>query len=672
MPIFNRNRRGRAARSPADSAPTLHALEPRLLMAGNVLVAVAGNNLRLTGDRFDNQIAITQVGVDEFQIAGLNGTTIGGQPSITRRVSGQFTLVTGAGNDTVRITEAGFNRLTIDTGSGHDDVTLGDVDATRLTLAGGKGSDSLLDLGGNSLAFKISSFECEEYPDDVNDSFALVDSSRFFNEVLRNERAFTIDETESRRLITDYHITQDRRGRVSVRPVYTDIVTGFIADLLAEVSPDRQQIQIEARITQVSLDSVNQLGINTPIGMRYIDQPVLSTLFYQNTIVLPNGATFQPALSSRIEGPLASELSLIVRPTIVDDDESIDQDDLEVELDLLSTNLSANSQSLRSDRSQPRTDNYASELKLLAATGVTAEFAHLTRRLLNTGYSTSLDKDGNRVLDSFSSPFEVGSTVRVTPRVNVDEGKVDLDLDVSDSQLTKVQAKTIFTALGKQSLQLPVLDLVRSQNRVTLADGQTVVLGEVATPGSRLFRDNMQVLIDSTIVNVTQTPMVEIGINFNVISPSTDASRTIKTILASGGSSTFSAETRRFVITDLPSTFGVRGIGAMKTVIAPIITGWNYTANATGTSGSRINGTVTFTESILDEIDERPYGSPFGTQRIVIGSTRTDTVTNKVPVLSDLPILGNLFRNDRDTRVRTNLIVFVTARIISVETGIDR
>jgi len=194
----------------------------------------------------------------------------------------------------------------------------------------------------------------------------------------------------------------------------------------------------------------------------------------------------------------------------------------------------------------------------------------------------------------------------------------------------------------------------------------------VATPGSRLFRDNMQVLIDSTIVNVTQTPMVEIGINFNVISPSTDASRTIKTILASGGSSTFSAETRRFVITDLPSTFGVRGIGAMKTVIAPIITGWNYTANATGTSGSRINGTVTFTESILDEIDERPYGSPFGTQRIVIGSTRTDTVTNKVPVLSDLPILGNLFRNDRDTRVRTNLIVFVTARIISVETGIDR
>jgi len=43
----------------------------------------------------------------------------------------------------------------------------------------------------------------------------------------------------------------------------------------------------------------------------------------------------------------------------------------------------------------------------------------------------------------------------------------------------------------------------------------------------------------------------------------------------------------------------------------------------------------------------------------------TTTTLTKVPLLGDIPILGNLFRKKNDSIVRTNLLIFVTASIIS-------
>ena len=37
---------------------------------------------------------------------------------------------------------------------------------------------------------------------------------------------------------------------------------------------------------------------------------------------------------------------------------------------------------------------------------------------------------------------------------------------------------------------------------------------------------------------------------------------------------------------------------------------------------------------------------------------------DKVPVLGDVPVIGNLFRNKGDSRVRTNLMVFMRPTII--------
>jgi general secretion pathway protein D len=39
-------------------------------------------------------------------------------------------------------------------------------------------------------------------------------------------------------------------------------------------------------------------------------------------------------------------------------------------------------------------------------------------------------------------------------------------------------------------------------------------------------------------------------------------------------------------------------------------------------------------------------------------------VEDKVPILGDIPILGRLFQSEAENRIKSNLIIFVTAEII--------
>ena len=42
----------------------------------------------------------------------------------------------------------------------------------------------------------------------------------------------------------------------------------------------------------------------------------------------------------------------------------------------------------------------------------------------------------------------------------------------------------------------------------------------------------------------------------------------------------------------------------------------------------------------------------------------SETIT-KVPVLGDLPLIGNLFRQKEESATRKNLLIFITARILA-------
>jgi type II secretory pathway component GspD/PulD (secretin) len=58
-------------------------------------------------------------------------------------------------------------------------------------------------------------------------------------------------------------------------------------------------------------------------------------------------------------------------------------------------------------------------------------------------------------------------------------------------------------------------------------------------------------------------------------------------------------------------------------------------------------------------------------ETIIIGGLLQDEmreVRGKIPILGDLPIMGNLFRTKQTVRTKTDLFVFITPRILS-QTG---
>jgi general secretion pathway protein D len=42
-------------------------------------------------------------------------------------------------------------------------------------------------------------------------------------------------------------------------------------------------------------------------------------------------------------------------------------------------------------------------------------------------------------------------------------------------------------------------------------------------------------------------------------------------------------------------------------------------------------------------------------------------VNDKVPILGDIPLAGRLFRSNVDQKIKKNLIIFVTARLMNAE-----
>ncbi len=58
---------------------------------------------------------------------------------------------------------------------------------------------------------------------------------------------------------------------------------------------------------------------------------------------------------------------------------------------------------------------------------------------------------------------------------------------------------------------------------------------------------------------------------------------------------------------------------------------------------------------------------------IVIGGIYTQDVSNntvKIPLLGDIPVLGYLFRSNERTDNKTELLIFITPRIINDQLGL--
>lgn len=116
-----------ARRSRFNTCPSIEHLEPRLVLAGNIVANLVGDTLYLTGDRLDND-AIVTVRDGLVHVGSIKNTTINGAPSLSLNV------------DSTRL------NLVIDGAAGNDQlwVNVGTANmATEVTIRGGDGNDHL-------------------------------------------------------------------------------------------------------------------------------------------------------------------------------------------------------------------------------------------------------------------------------------------------------------------------------------------------------------------------------------------------------------------------------------------------------------------------------------------------------------------------------------------------
>ena len=121
-------------------------------IAGNVTAAVVNHGLTLTGDNGSNQIEITQVGANQFEVIGENGTTVNGKANQTFSITGNIIANFKSGDDGLGLdgTDSSGGYMTL---PGSLNVVLGDgknffgVDNTtvsgNLSVSGGSGADEL-------------------------------------------------------------------------------------------------------------------------------------------------------------------------------------------------------------------------------------------------------------------------------------------------------------------------------------------------------------------------------------------------------------------------------------------------------------------------------------------------------------------------------------------------
>jgi hypothetical protein len=159
--------------SPSRHRRRYEALERRDLLAGDVRVDFDDGELEVAGDHLDNQVVITQLSGDEFEVTGVNGTSINGVPDGTFMAMGverievearggndniildivdpiavDVEIELGNGNDTLLASVAMTGSLSVEGGAGDDivDVTASSVDGS-VEIELGNGNDQALITG---------------------------------------------------------------------------------------------------------------------------------------------------------------------------------------------------------------------------------------------------------------------------------------------------------------------------------------------------------------------------------------------------------------------------------------------------------------------------------------------------------------------------------------------
>lgn len=113
-------------------------------------------------------------------------------------------------------------------------------------------------------------------------------------------------------------------------------------------------------------------------------------------------------------------------------------------------------------------------------------------------------------------------------------------------------------------------------------------------------------------------------------------------------------------------TYAFEPVGIVLTV-TPHITKDGYVTMDVDQSANDLQGYTTFNAPIVNQRTATTTVSVKDGDTVVIGGIIRNTVTstvNKVPLLGDIPLLGNLFKSRSKEKDKTELLVFLTPRIV--------
>ncbi|MGV3618258.1 MAG: secretin N-terminal domain-containing protein [Fimbriimonas sp.] len=120
--------------------------------------------------------------------------------------------------------------------------------------------------------------------------------------------------------------------------------------------------------------------------------------------------------------------------------------------------------------------------------------------------------------------------------------------------------------------------------------------------------------------------------------------------------------------------YGFEDVGIVLTV-TPRITSNGYVTMDVSQTANDLQGYTDFNAPIINQRQADTTVSVRDGETIVLGGIIRSTVnasTRKVPILGDLPLLGNLFRSTSKQKQKTELLVFLTPRVVRDPTEAQR
>lgn len=117
---------------------------------------------------------------------------------------------------------------------------------------------------------------------------------------------------------------------------------------------------------------------------------------------------------------------------------------------------------------------------------------------------------------------------------------------------------------------------------------------------------------------------------------------------------------------NLTFTYAFQDVGIVLTV-TPRITANGYVTMVIDQTANDLQGFTSFNAPIINQRQANTVVSVRDSETIILGGIIRNTVSStvkKVPLLGDIPVLGNLFRSTDKQDVKTELLVFLTPRVV--------